>query len=81
MNKAIFFFFVYQLQAILLHLYNRSCRAMLLKTDVADGALKITENKMNSIRYIFFLKDFLDLVLLHLPSWKLFSEYFSKKVF
>ena len=46
------------------------------KTDEADEALNITKNKTNSITDIFFLKHSLDLGLLHLPSWKWFSEYF-----
>ena len=49
---------------------------MLLKTDEADEALKITENKTISITYIFLLKYWLDLGLLHLPSSKFFSEFF-----
>lgn len=52
---------------------------MLLKTDEADEGLKITENKTISITYIFLLKYCLDLGLLHLPSWKFFSENFLKK--
>ena len=61
-------FFVYQLQAMLLRLHNRSDRAMLLKTDEACEAHNITENKTDFITYIFFLKHCLDLGLLHLPS-------------
>ena len=49
---------------------------MLLETDEADEGLKITENKTISITYIFLLKYCLDLGLLHLPSWKFFSEFF-----
>ena len=52
---------------------------MLLKTVEADEALSITENKTNSITDIFFLKFCLDLGLLHLSSWKSFSENFYKK--
>ena len=50
---------------MLLRLHNRSGRAMLLKTDEADEALSITENKMNFITDIFFLKYCLDSSLLH----------------
>ena len=63
---------------MLFRLHNRSCRAMLLKTDEAEEALNITENKMNSITDIFFLKYCLDLGLLHVSFWKFFSEYLKK---
>ena len=66
---------------MLLRLHNRSDRAMPLKTDETDKAPYITENKMNSITSIFFLKYCLDLGLLYLPSWKCFSKYFLKNVF
>ena len=47
---------------------------MLLKTDEADEALNITENKMNSISGIFYLKHYLGLLR---PSlWQFFSEHF-----
>ena len=49
---------------------------MLLTTDEADDALNITENKMNSITDIFFLKYCLNLGLLYKPSQNIFSEYF-----
>ena len=49
---------------------------MLLTTDEADDALNITENKTNSITDIFFLKYCLNLGLLYLPSYNIFSEYF-----
>ena len=48
----------------MLCLHNRSSRAKLLKTDEADEALKITENKTNSNTDNFFLKHYLDVGLL-----------------
>ena len=47
----------------MLCLHNRSSRAKLLKTDEADEALKITENKTNSNTDNFFLKHYLDVGL------------------
>ena len=74
LNKSShYLFFVRRLQAMLLPLYSRGGR---LKTDEAIEAVNITENKANPITDIFFLKYCLDLGLLHLPSWKFFSEYF-----
>ena len=52
---------------------------MLLKADKVDKTLNITENKTSSIIDILFLKYCLDLELLHLSSWRFFSEYFKKK--
>ena len=54
---------------------------MLLKTYEADEVFNITENKINSITDIFFLKYCLDLGLLHLSSWKFISKYFEKEIF
>ena len=71
-----YLFFSSRLQAVLSRLHYRSGQAMLLETDEADEGLKITENKTISITYIFLLKYCLDLGLLHLPSWKFFSEFF-----
>ena len=51
---------------------------MLLKTDEADKALNITENKTNSITDIFFLKYCLDLGLLRLSSWEFFLNITKK---
>ena len=47
----------------------------LLKTDKADEAFKVTENKTN-FTDIFFLKYYLDLELLRLSSQDFFSEIF-----
>ena len=49
---------------MLLCLYNRSGQAKSLKTDEADEVFNVTENRINSITDIFFLKYFLDLWLL-----------------
>ena len=65
---------------MLLRLYNRTGRVMLLKSGKADDALNITENKANSITYIFFLKYCFDLGLLHLSSGNFFLNI-SKKCF
>ena len=51
---------------------------MLLKTDEADKALNITENKTNSITDISFLKYCLDLGLLRLSSWEFFLNITKK---
>ena len=61
---------------MLLHLHNRSGRAMLLKTDEAGEVLNITEDKTNFITDIFILKYCLDLGLLYLSSGKFFPEHF-----
>ena len=61
---------------MLLRWHDRKGQAMLLKTRKEDEAFNITENKMNSITDISFLKYCLDLRLLRFPSWKYFSEYF-----
>ena len=41
---------------MLLCLYNRSGQAKSLKTDEADEVFNVTENKIDSITDIFFLK-------------------------
>ena len=61
---------------MLLRLHNRSSRAMLLKTDEAGEALRINENKANSIKENFFLKYCLDLGLLHVSSGNFFLNNF-----
>ena len=61
---------------MLLRLHNRSGRAMLLKTDEAGEALRINENKANSIKENFFLKYCLDLGLLHVSSGNFFLNNF-----
>ena len=50
---------------MLLCLCNRSGQAKSLETDEADG-FKVAENKINSLKDIFFLKHYLDLGLLQL---------------
>ena len=50
------FFSICWLHVMLLCLYNRSGQAKLLKTDEADEAFNVTENKINSITDIFSLK-------------------------
>ena len=47
---------------MLLCLYNRSGQAKSLKTDEADEVFNVTENKINSITDIFFLKKLLRFV-------------------
>ena len=61
---------------MLLSLYNRSSHANLLKTDETDEVFNVTENKTNSITDIFFWKYYLDLGLLQLYPWEIFSENF-----
>ena len=56
-------------------------KANLLKTDEADETFNVTENKTHSITDVFFLKYYLDLELLRLSSWQVFSEYFGKEFF
>ena len=48
---------------MLLCFYNRSGKAKSLKTDKADEVFNVTEKKINSFTYIFFLKHYLDLWL------------------
>ena len=54
---------------MLLCLYNRSGQAKSLKTDEADEVFNVTENKINSVTDIFFLKYYLDL-------WLLLEDFF-----
>ena len=49
MNKAIIFFAIRRLHAMLLCFYNRSSQVKLLKTDEADEIFKFVEYKTNSI--------------------------------
>ena len=46
---------------MLLCLHNRNGQVKLLKTDKADKVINVTENKINSITGVFFLKYYLDL--------------------
>ena len=70
------FFSICWLHVMLLCLYNRSGQAKSLKTDEADEVFNVTENKINSITDIFFLKHYLDLLLLQLQPREIFSENF-----
>ena len=63
---------------MLLCLYNRSGQAKLLKTDEADEVFNVTENKINSITDIFFLKYYLDLWLLQGDFFLKFLKFFAK---
>ena len=58
---------------MLLCLYNRSSQVKLFKTDEADEGFNVTENKRHSITDIFFREYYLDLGLLSLYSWEIFS--------
>ena len=49
MNKAIIFFSIRRLHAMLPCLYNRSSQVKLLKTDEADEIFKFAEYKTNCI--------------------------------
>ena len=79
MKPLSFFFSFRRLHAILLSFYNRSSQTKLLKTGETDEVFNVTENKTNFITYIFFRKYYLDLGLLQLYSWEIFSEYLFKK--
>ena len=73
--KPLFFFFLFlirRLHDMLLFPYSRSSQVKLLNTDEAQKALNVTENKINFITEIFFLKYYLDLGLLRLSSWEFF---------
>ena len=61
-NHYLFFYLLASCYAALF--YNRSGQAKPLKTDEADKVFNVTENKINSIIDIFFLKYYLDLWLL-----------------
>ena len=63
---------------MLLCLYNRSGQAKSLKTDEADEVFNVTENKINSITDIFFLKYYLDLWLLQGDFFWKFLKFFAK---
>ena len=62
-------------------LHNRSSQAKFLKTDTADEAFNVTDNKTNSVAGIFFQKYYLDLGLLRLSPWEHFYEYFQEEFF
>ena len=63
---------------MLLCLYNRSGQAKSLKTDEADEVFNVTENKINSITDIFFLKYYLDLWILQEDFFWKFLKFFAK---
>ena len=67
LNKQSHYLFFYLLASCYrLRLYDRSGQAKSLETDEADEAFNVTENKINSIADIFFLKHCLDFWLLQL---------------
>ena len=78
--KPLFFFLflIRRLHDMLLSVYSKSSQVKLLNTDEAQKALNVTENKINFITEIFFLKYYLDLGLLRLSSWEFFFQIFLK---
>ena len=77
LNEQSHYLFFYLLASwYVLCLYDRSGQAKSLKTDEADEVFNVTENKINSITDIFFLKHYLDLLLLQLQPREIFSENF-----